>query len=64
VAEVEVLQKKNGGIARVLYRVEKEDALAPVMNHLVEVLQEFERGEAPQNARYDLGKVPGWRHQK
>jgi len=64
VSEVKIFRKKNGGVARVLYRVEEEGALTPAMNHLTEVLQEFERGEAPQNARYDLEEVPGWRHQK
>jgi hypothetical protein len=54
VVDLEILPKKSMGVARVLYKVKKKPTLAPVMNYLEETLQEFEGGQSPVNAHFDI----------
>lgn len=49
-----ILSGMNSGVARVLYKVERKRSLAPVLNHLKDVLQEFDGGASPMAARYDI----------
>ncbi len=53
-----ILSGMHSGVARVLYKVEKKKSLAPTMNYLEEVLQEYSGGASPMAARFDLENAP------
>lgn len=54
VEDAQLLSDKNVGVIRVLYRVQKTGKLAPVLNHLGEVLIGIDEEENPLAARFEI----------